>query len=62
MNRVEKMSNYQAPPPKVWVSSFPSVEGNRISASAIIKKWKNDHHFININCMDKFQITDPNKV
>ena len=49
-------------PPKVWVSSFPSVDGNRISASAIMKKLKNGCYFFNIDCMEKFPITDPLKV
>ena len=31
-----KLSNYR--PPKVWISGFLSVDGNRISALAIIKK------------------------
>ena len=34
-----KISNYQ-PPPKVWVSGFLSVKGNRISVLAIVKKLK----------------------
>ena len=42
---------------KICVSSFPSVDG--ISPSAIMKKLKNDCHFINIDGMEKFQITDP---
>ena len=42
------------------VSSFPSVDG--ISPSAIMKKLKNDCHFINIDRMEKFQITNPPKV
>ena len=46
-------------PPKVWVSGFPGVDGNRISALAIMKKLKNGSHFVNIDCMEKFQITDP---
>ena len=29
---------------------------------AIMKKLKNGCHFININCMEKFQITEPPKV
>ena len=55
-----KISIYQ--PPKVWVSSFPSVIGNGISALAIMKKLKNGQRIANINCTDKFQITDPPKV
>ena len=46
---------------KIHVSSFLSVDGNGISASAIIKKLKNGCHFINIDCTEKFQITDPLK-
>ena len=45
---------------KIHVSGFPSVvDGNGISASAIMKKLKNDSHFIDINRMEKFQITNP---
>ena len=47
---------------KVWVSGFPSVNGNGISLSNIMKKLKNGCHFINIDCMEKFQITDLPKV
>ena len=49
-------------PPKVWVSGFLSVDGKRISVLAIMKKLKNGCHFVNIDCMEKFQITDPPKV
>ena len=42
---------------KIDISSFLSVDG--ISPSAIMKKLKNDCHFINIDCTEKFQITDP---
>ena len=60
---IDHMENFQItdPPPKVWVSGFPSVDGNRISLSAIMKKLKNGCHFINIDHMKKFQITDPPK-
>ena len=44
---------------KICVSSFPSVDG--ISPSAIMKKLKNGCHFVNIDRMEKFQITDPQK-
>ena len=44
---------------KIHVSSFLSVDG--ISASAIMKKLKNGCHFINIDRMEKFQITNPPK-
>ena len=54
------MENFQiTEPPKVWVPSFPSVNGNGISALAIMKKLKNGCHIININHTEKFQITDP---
>ena len=33
--------------------------GNGISASAIMKKSKNGHHFINMYHTEKFQITNP---
>ena len=36
-------------PPKVWVSSFPSFDGNGISLLAIMEKLKNGFHFINID-------------
>ena len=45
--------------PKVWVSGFPSVNGNGISASAIMKKFENGCHLVNIYCTEKFQIMDP---
>ena len=48
--------------PKVWISGFPSVDGNGISVLAIMKKLKNDCHFFNIDRMEKCQITDPPKV
>ena len=48
-------------PAKVWVSSFLSVNGNGISGLAIIKKLKNGCHFINIDCLENFQIMDPSK-
>ena len=48
--------------PKVWVSGFPGVDGNGISASAIMKKLKNGSHFVNIDRTEKFQITNPPKV
>ena len=46
---------------KIHVSSFLSVDGNGISPSAIMKKLKNGCHFINIDCTENFQITDPLK-
>ena len=49
-------------PPKIWVSGFPSVDGNGILASAIMKKLKNSHHFVNIINTEKVQIADPQKV
>ena len=48
-------------PPKVWVSIFPSVNGNGISVPVIMKKLKNCHHFVNIDHMEKCQIIDPPK-
>ena len=50
------------PPPKVWISGFPSVDGNGISVSAIMKKLRNGCHFFNIDHMEKFQITNLPKV
>ena len=46
-------------PPKVWVSSFLSVDRNGISALPIMKKLKNGRHFFNINRTEKFPITNP---
>ena len=34
---------------------------NRISASAFIKKLKNDCHFVNVDHTEKFQMTDLSK-
>ena len=48
-------------PPKVWVSGFPSVDRNRLSALAIMKKLKNGYHFFNIDHMENFPINDPPK-
>ena len=48
--------------PKVWVSSFPSVNGNEISMSAIMEKLKKGCHFFKIDHTEKFQITNPSKV
>ena len=60
INRTEKFQITD--PPKVWVSSFPGVDRNGISASAVMKKLKNGSHFVNIDHTEKFQITDPPKV
>ena len=57
INRTEKFQITD--PPKVWISSFLSVEVNGISVLAIMKKLKNASNFININRTEKFQITDP---
>ena len=46
---------------KIHISSFPSVNGNGISAFAIMKKLKNGCHFVNIDHMEKCQITNPPK-
>ena len=55
--------NFKLPtPPKVWVSSFPSINRNGISPLAIMKELKNSCHFFNIDHMENFQITDPPKV
>ena len=43
------------------LGGFPSVDGNGISASAIMKQLKNGCHFVNIDRAEKFQITDPPK-
>ena len=39
--------------PNIWVSGFLSVDGNGISALAIMKKLQNGCHFVNINHMEK---------
>ena len=49
------------PSPKVWVSGFPSVKRNGISALAIMKKLKHGCHFVNIDHTEKFQITYPSQ-
>ena len=48
--------------PKFGVSGFLSVDRNRISQSAIMKKLKNGYHLVNIDHTEKFQITDHPKV
>ena len=45
----------------VWENLKLPIDGNGISLSAIMKKLKNGCHFININHMEKFQITGPTK-
>ena len=60
IDRMEKVQITN--PPKVWVSSFLSVNGNGISGSVIMKKLKNGCNFFNINHTEKFQITKPPKV
>ena len=50
-----KISKHWAP--KVWVSSFPSVWKKTVSA--IMKKLKNDHHFVNINLWKDFKLLTP---
>ena len=59
MATIDHMEKFQITDrPKVWVSGFMGVNGNGISASAIMKKLKKGHHFVNIDHMEKFQITD----
>ena len=53
--------NSKSPTPQIWVSGFPSVNGNGISVLAIMKKLKNGHHFVNIDYTEKLQITNPPK-
>ena len=48
-------------PPKFGSPVFPSVNGNKLSALAIMNKWKNGHHFTSMHHMEKFQITDAPK-
>ena len=60
MGDVENWTNWKLGKlnqPKIHVSSFPSVDG--ISVLAIMKKMKNGCHFFNIDCTEKFQITNP---
>ena len=45
-----------------YYTGFLGVNRNGISASAIIEKLKNGHHFINIDHTEKFQVTDPQKL
>ena len=50
--------NVETEPEKKWCGDGESEPmgnlhlGNRISASAIMKKSKNGHHFINMHCME----------
>ena len=59
---IQKNFKLPPPPPKVWVSSFLSVDRNGILVLAIMKKWKNGHHFINMHCTENVQIANPLKV
>ena len=57
---IDHMEKFQiSDPPKVCVSIFLSVNGNGMSASAIMKKLKNGCHFFNIDHTEKFQIIGP---
>ena len=49
-------------PPKVWVSSFPSVDGNRKLVSAIMENGKNGRSFPKTHPRAKLPTTDPPKV
>ena len=44
---------------EISISGFLSVDENGILAPAIIKNLKNDCHFVNIDCTEKFNITPP---
>ena len=48
-------------PPKVWVSGFPSVDGNRKLVSAIMENGKNGHISPKTRPRAKLPITDPLK-
>ena len=66
MGKTEQMENshlWFSKCRKATTHKCPSinVNGNRISVSTIIKKLKNGCHFINIDCMEKIQITKPPK-
>ena len=55
--------NFQLPtPPKVWVSSFLSVDGNTKLVSAITENGKNGCNFPKMHPSTKLSITDPPKV
>ena len=55
--------NYQLPtPPKVWISGFLSVGGNRKLVSAIIENGINGHSSPKMHPRAKLPITDPPKV
>ena len=58
---VQKNSNCQ-PYPKVWVSSFPSVDGNGILVLAIMKILKNGCHLVNMHHTEIYQITNLPKI
>ena len=46
-------------PPKVWVSSFLSVNGNAKFVSAIMENGKNGHSSPKMHPRAKLPITDP---
>ena len=49
-------------PPKVWVSGFPSVDGNAKLVSAITENGKNGRSSPKTHPRAKLPITDPPKV
>ena len=59
---VEKKFKLLIPPHKVFVSGFPSVDGNGILLSAIIKKIEKWLSFCKyaLHCTEKIQISTPN--
>ena len=57
----QKLPITDPPPPKVCVSGFWTVEGNRKFVSAIMKKWINGSSSPKRHLRVKFPITDPLK-
>ena len=49
-------------PPKVWVSGFPSVDGNTISPSAIMKKLKNGCKTLGVGNLKFFRTININEM
>ena len=58
---IDHKEKFQITNPQSLGLHLLSVDGNRISVSANMKKLKNGCHVINIDHKEKFQIANPSK-